>query len=50
MKALFLTLNGENLYHHNGRIGRRKKKSRLLRGALIVGILDLVGVLYILFM
>lgn len=49
MKALFITLNGENLYHHNGKVRTSKRPMpRLLRWALIVGTLDLVGILYLL--
>ena len=49
MKALFITLNGENLYHHKGRIRSPKRPMpRLLRWAIILGTLDLVGILYLL--
>lgn len=49
MKALFLDLNGETLYHHKGHIVRRRRRWGLwpLLGLLIC-LIDVLAVLFML--
>jgi len=48
MKATFITLNGETVYHHKGRLCTRKRPMNpWLKAAILLGLIDLTSALYL---